>query len=259
MSTQLVERMAVEIDGQGDPVVMIHGLGGTSNFWTPVMPVLAGRVRAIRVDLPGSGRSPAGDGALSIQLFVDRIARMMRALGAARAHVAAHSMGTIVAAHLAQQHPGLVRSLLLLGALPAPPDGARTAIRQRAQKARSEGMAEIADQIVAAATSRDTRERNPLAVAFVRESLMRQPPEGYALSCEALADAAPADLARISTRTLLVTGDEDAIGTPSMSRAMAERLPAAAVDVLGRCGHWTAIERAEDVARAMKRFYFGNP
>lgn len=256
MGTQLIERMAVEIDGAGTPVVMIHGLGGTSNYWTPLMPALAGRARAIRFDLPGSGRSPA-EARLSIQLFVDRVARAMQALGAERAHVAAHSMGTIVAAHLAQQHPRLVGTLALLGALPAPPDGARSAILARARTARSEGMAGIADQIVAAALSRDTQESNPLAVAFVRESLMRQPAEGYALSCEALAEAAPADLSRVGARALLVTGDEDAIGPPSMSRAMAERLAGARVDVLPRCGHWTLTERCAEVARALRRFWFG--
>ena len=38
MSTSYVERIAVETDGSGDPVLMIHGLGGTSNVWTPVLP-----------------------------------------------------------------------------------------------------------------------------------------------------------------------------------------------------------------------------
>jgi hypothetical protein len=62
-------------------------------------------------------------------------------------------------------------------------------------KARDEGAAgmhEIALALVQAATSAETRQRAPLATAFVRESLMRQDPLGYARSCEALADAQPA-------------------------------------------------------------------
>ena len=128
MSTQIVERMAAEIAGSGEPVVLIHGLGGTSNVWTPVLPAFAARARVVRFDLPGSGRSPAG-GPISIQAFVDRIARAMRVLGTERAHVGGHSLGTIVAAHLAQQHPDLVRDLVLLGALPEPPEPARAALR----------------------------------------------------------------------------------------------------------------------------------
>ena len=59
MTTQMIERMAVELDGQGTPVVLVHGLGGTSNFYTPQAAALAERYWTIRPDLPGSGRSPA--------------------------------------------------------------------------------------------------------------------------------------------------------------------------------------------------------
>ena len=67
----LVERMAVEIEGEGEPVLMIHGLGGTSNTFTPVLAAFA-RHRTIRFDLPGSGRSHRVEGPLSLALFVDK-------------------------------------------------------------------------------------------------------------------------------------------------------------------------------------------
>lgn len=256
MSTQIVERMAAEIAGSGDPVVLIHGLGGTSNTWTPVLPAFAARARVIRFDLPGSGRSPAG-GPLSIQAFVDRIARAMRVLGAERARVGGHSLGTIVAAHLAQQHPDLVRDLVLLGALPEPPEPARIGLKARAAKVRAEGMAAIVDPLVEAAVSRDSREKNPLAVAYVRESVMRQDAEGYAATCEALSEARAADFARVGKKALLVTGEDDAIGTPAMSRDIASRLPGSHAEILPRTGHWTPIERPVEVARAMAQFWFG--
>ena len=41
MVTQVVERIAFEVDGEGDPVLLIHGLGGSSNVWTPIMITLA--------------------------------------------------------------------------------------------------------------------------------------------------------------------------------------------------------------------------
>jgi 3-oxoadipate enol-lactonase len=235
MTTSIVERMAVEVDGSGEAVVMVHGLGGTSNTFTPQMEV-AGRLRTIRPDLPGSGRSPA-NGSISIQGFVDRVVAAARTLGVERAHFVGHSMGTIVCCHIAVQHPGLVRSLALLGPVLTPPDFVRKALRERAQKARAEGMAPIAD--------------------FVRESVMRQDAEGYARSCEALASAEPADIGRIKCKALLITGDEDAIAPPSGMRAMAERMEAAQTMVLGRCGHWTGIERTRDVNAALRSFYFG--
>ena len=147
------------------------------------------------MDLPGSGRShaAASAGPLSIARWVDAMQAVCARLGIARAHWLGHSMGTIVCQHLAVAQPKLVRSLALFGPLLAPPDAARAAIRARAMKARDEGAAgmhEIALALVQAATSAETRQRSPLATAFVRESLMRQDPLGYARSCEALADAA---------------------------------------------------------------------
>ena len=210
----------------------------------------------MRPDLPGSGRSPAREG-LSIRLFVEAIARVARALEIERAHVIGHSLGSIVAQHLALQEPKLVRSLALLGPLLAPPDAGRQGLRDRAKKARAEGMAGIAEQILQAATATDTRNNQPVAVALVRELVMRQDPEGYARSCEALAAAEAADIARIACPTLLVTGEEDAVGTPSGARAMAERIPGARLVILPRCGHWTTLERPVELSAALKDFYAG--
>jgi pimeloyl-ACP methyl ester carboxylesterase len=255
MSTQIVERMAVEIDGEGDAVILLHGLGGSSNTFTPQMPTLRG-LRAIRPDFPGSGRSAAG-GTLSIQGFVDAVVRMARVLGVERAHLVGHSMGTIVCQHLATQQPRLARSLLLLGPLAAPPDAARQGLRERAAKARAEGMADIADAVVQAATSADTRAQNAVAAALVREMLMRQDAEGYARTCEALAGAQAADPAAIKCPTLLVAGDEDVVAPASGARAMAERIEGAQIVVLNRCGHWLTFERAREVSEAMRSFYSG--
>jgi pimeloyl-ACP methyl ester carboxylesterase len=256
MSSQVIDRMAVEVDGQGDAVLCIHGLGATSNFYTPTCYALAGRYRLVRPDLPGLGRSPTRDG-LSIALFAQAMVRVVRALGLDRVHVIGHSLGSVIAQHLALQEPKLVRSLALLGPLQAPPEPARQALRARAQKVRAEGMAEIADQVLQATTSADTRNNQSVAAALVRELLMRQDPEGYAQSCEALAAAEPAEIAHIACPTLLVTGEEDPIGTPSGTRMMAERIPGARVVILPRAGHWTTLERPAECAVALKEFYAG--
>lgn len=249
-----VERIAVEVEGEGDPVVMIHGLGGTSNVWTPLLPAFS-RHKRIRFDLPGSGRSARFEGALSVELFVEKTLLVMEKAGVRSAHVVAHSMGTIVAAHLAAAEPSRVLSLALFGPLLAPPDQARTAIRGRAVKAREGDMQPIADALVQGSTSSETKQRRPAAVAFVRESLMRQDPDGYARSCEALAGMQAADTARIACPALLVTGDEDAVAPPSSVRAMADRIKGSRVEVLRGCGHWTPVEKPEECISILHRFY----
>ncbi|TWO71140.1 alpha/beta fold hydrolase [Caenimonas sedimenti] len=259
MTLHIIDRMAVEDEGEGDAVVCLHGLGGTSNTWTPVMQALAG-YRVIRPDLPGSGRSAAAGGTLTIEKLVEAVLAVCARLNVSRAHFLGHSMGTIVCQHLAAAQPRLVRSLALFGPLIAPPETARGNIRTRAEKARNEGvrgMHEIALALVNASISADTRQRLPVPTAFVRESLTRQDPEGYARSCEALAAAPAAAVERIEAPVLLMTGDEDVVAPPQSVRAMAERLTGAKsvrTVVLPRCGHWTPVERAEDCVRELKSF-----
>jgi pimeloyl-ACP methyl ester carboxylesterase len=262
MAFHWVDRMAVEEDGEGPAVVCVHGLGGTSNTWTPVMAALA-RHRVVRVDLPGSGRSQRVEGELSIQRYVDALLETCQRLDIARAHWLGHSMGTIVCQHVAAAHPKRVASVALFGPLIAPADAARTAMKARAARARggAAAMQEITEGLLDAALSADTRQRQPLAVALVRESLLRQDAEGYARSCEALASAPAAAVESIEAPVLLVTGDEDGVAPPQAVRAMAERFHRARstrVVVLPKCGHWTPVERAEDCQRELREFLSAN-
>ena len=259
MGLTFIERCAVEDEGEGLAVVCVHGLGGSANTFTPLLPAL-GRHRVVRIELPGSARSFRAEGPLSIARFADLVQSACARLNITRAHFVGHSMGTIVLQHVAVAQPKLVASLALFGPLIVPPDAARSAIRARGEKAQAEGasgMHEIALALLNASISADTRARLPLAVAFVRESLTRQDPDGYARSCLALADAPAAAVEQIEAPVLLVTGDEDAVAPPQAVRSMAEKLYRARsmrVVVLPKCGHWTPVERAEECARELRGF-----
>jgi pimeloyl-ACP methyl ester carboxylesterase len=260
MATTQVQGLFIEVEGDGTPVVCIHGLGGSSNNWTPVMAAFEGR-RVIRIDLPGSARSPLPSQKLSIDVYVDVIASVLVELKAEQSDVVAHSMGTVVAQHLAIRHPRLVKSLALFGPLLAPPDAGRDGMRQRAALAREKGIPgvqDIADAIVKGATSDETKAQRPVAVALVRESVMRQSPEGYAQSCEALAGAQAAEVEQIKVPTLLVTGDQDGVGKPEAVKAMGDRIAGSKVVVLSGCGHWTTFEKPQESAAELKSFYSAN-
>jgi len=127
-------RFVEEFGGRGETLLLVHGLGGTTNTWYPQAQVLKRDFRLLAYDLAGSGRSPAGDG-ISIESHVDDLSAVIGDRGGGRVHLAGHSLGTIVCQHFA---------------------------------------AKFADQVASLA-----------AAAFVRESVMAQPAEGYARNCEA--------------------------------------------------------------------------
>ena len=247
-------RFVEGLGGKGDVLVLVHGLGGSTNTWHPQAQVLKRDLRLVAYDLAGSARTPVRDG-LSVASHVDDLLEVVEAAGGGRVHLAGHSLGTIICQHFAARYPERVASLALIGPFPEPPEPARAALRDRAAKARAEGMRGIADAIVAAGTADDTKVNQPAAAAFVRESVMAQPPEGYARNCEALAEARSADLSRIACPTLLITGDQDRTAPPDVGRAMASAIRGADLQVLTACGHWATVERAKQVNYALTVFY----
>ncbi|HEU0221505.1 MAG TPA: alpha/beta fold hydrolase [Paracoccaceae bacterium] len=233
--------MVVESEGEGPPVLLIHGLGGTSNTWQPLLPWLRG-FRLIRPDLPGAGRSPDPQAPLTVALLCETLLAALPHLGIEQAHVVGHSLGALLAQHLAAAAPARVLSLALFGPILTPGDAARERLRARAAMARREGMAAVADQLASALHA----DAHPAAHAFVRESHMRQDPEGFARSCEALAAAEAADHRLIACPTLIVTGEDDAIAPPSAAYQLADRIAGARVATLARCGHWTPVEKPKE-------------
>ena len=247
--------LAVEIHGKGDAILMVHGLGGTSNTWHAQRTMLAQNFQVICPDLEGSGRSPL-DGTLSITSFVADMVGVLNALEIESAHAVGHSMGTIVCQHLAAAHASRIKSLALVGPLAEPPPAARAALTERAKLARSEGLVPIADALVQASISVASRTANPTVAAFVREILMRQPAEGYARTCEALAAATAAKPEAIRCPTVLITGDEDGVGPPHATAQLARAIAGARAVIFPSTGHWTPVEKPTEVNRTLLDFYF---
>lgn len=264
MSIAWVDRMAVDVRGEGsDTLVFIHGLGGSMNAWTPLLPALT-RHRCVRPELPGAGRSrkayALGEGTphrgqLSVVTHVQAVLRVCESLGIARAHFVGHSFGTIIALHLAERAPEKVKGLVLFGAMAEPVPAQRENMRARAATAREQGMFDIAEGISEFALSPSTRQSQPVTVAYVRDSIAAQDAEGFARNCIALAEAHSARLELIRCPTLIVNGDEDQVTPLSGARRLAERLGTPGrVEVLGRCGHWPTLERPAESQRALREF-----
>jgi 3-oxoadipate enol-lactonase len=245
--------MTLDVEGVGAPVFFVHGLGGSSNTFQPLMGPL-GRYRLIRPDLAGSARSKLSHEKLSVALLVKHLVEAISALGATPLHLVGHSLGTHLCQHIAAQIPAKILSMTLFAPIYEPGDAARVRLRERAVLARDQGMSVIADAMIGAALSSDTKANNPVAVAFVRESHMRQTAEGFAQSCEALAETHAADVSQIKCPALIVTGDEDGVAPPSAALLLAEKIPGAKSKILDRCGHWTPIERPKECAILLSDF-----
>ncbi|OBT70787.1 hypothetical protein VF21_10087 [Pseudogymnoascus sp. 05NY08] len=244
---------------QGPPVIFIHGLGGTSEYYTPLISVLGlADAHSIHLlDLEGHGLSPTSAAStVSISSYAADYAALAELKNIRGATVIAHSMGCHVALTLTLNRPELVSKLVLIGPPPSPvPEPTRVGSIARAAIVRSSGMTTIVDAVVTAGTSTISKAHNPLAIAAVRMSLLGQDPEGYAKGCTALAGSSePIAVKDVKVPILIVTGDEDKVSPPQVCEKLAAKVDGAKVQVLSNVGHWHVFEDVNGVAAAVKSF-----
>lgn len=108
-----------EEQGQGIPLVLLHGLGESVEFWEYQIPVLSKKYRVIAIDLPGFGHSTRRGKAYSIVSMAHEIWRLLETLGINKFHLLGHSMGGAVAQQLTLEHKTAVIKLLLANTVPA--------------------------------------------------------------------------------------------------------------------------------------------
>jgi pimeloyl-ACP methyl ester carboxylesterase len=241
----------------GEPIIYVHGLGGTSEYWQPLISTLHldSTYKNVLFDLEGHGLSPTA--ATSIVTISSYAADLERIL-TKPSIVIAHSMGCLVAIAFASSHPELVKKLILLGPPPnpLPQAGSENSIK-RAAAVREKGMLHsgVAAAVANDGTSKKTKENTPLALSAVRQFLLSQDPEGYAKGCTALAGATETlDVSKLQMPVLIVTGDEDGVCKPKNAEIYKTKLKDCKVVVLEGVGHWHVTEDVKGVSAAVKAF-----
>jgi 3-oxoadipate enol-lactonase len=247
-----------ESQGEGPPIVFVHGLGGTSNAWHAQRVTLSRYFRVITFDLSGSGRSDKTKKQYSIDGWADDIAGLIDHLKLDSAVVVGHSMGTVIVQKFAAKYPQKTKAIVLAGALVELGPPGKEAFTKRAETVEKEGMIGVADAVLGGALSPGTRERNPALTGMVREMLLSNEPTCYAGHCRALiSGSAKADQAKISCPTLLVVGDQDPVTPLSLQRQIAGAIANSRVRIIPNTAHLTMLETPEAFNVVLLEFLAG--
>jgi pimeloyl-ACP methyl ester carboxylesterase len=222
-------------EGSGEPVVLLHGLSGSSGWWRRNVPSLSARREVVAVDLVGFGRTRRYPASLPLPLPFDEIAALL-----ARwiddsfdrpVHLVGHSMGGQIAAHLAAARPELVRSLTLVSATGIP--------------FRLDPRAHLA---ALRFPSRDLFAFLPVLAL----DLLRAGPFSIALaSARLLRDDAREALRAVRAPTMLAWGESDALVPVDYAQEILSLLPEARLEVIPRSSHVPMWENAGEFNRIL--------
>jgi pimeloyl-ACP methyl ester carboxylesterase len=188
-----------EEHGCGEPLVLLHGGLGTGETFAPILPALAESRRIFLVDLQGHGRTADIDRPLRPELLADDIAALIKHLDLPRADLMGYSLGADVALRTAIQHPDLVRRLVVVST-PTKRDGWHPEV----VAAMGQMSAEAAEMM----------KQSPVYEAYAR--LAPRPQDwqmlvGKTAELKKLDYDWTAEIAAVTSPTLLVFGDTDAV------------------------------------------------
>ncbi|MEU8804196.1 alpha/beta fold hydrolase [Spirillospora sp. NPDC048819] len=235
------------------PLVLLHPLGVDHRFWNRVVEALPGHVGEVVVpDLLGHGSAPLPPQSATIDDFADAVEAGIDRHG--QVHLVGVSLGGLVAQVLAARRPDLVKRLVVADTVAVYPDAMRAMWRDRAATVRREGIEAFVEPTEALWFSQAFRRDEADAVARVRRVLLDGDPEGYARTCEALADADTTDAVRsVAAPVLVACGEDDAPPFLQATQWFSTALPAVTVAWLPG-GHATAYEHPKSFADAVADF-----
>ncbi|MFO1327398.1 MAG: alpha/beta hydrolase [Rubrivivax sp.] len=240
-------RLYVQVQGEGPPLLLLHGAGSNAATWWQQLPAFAARHRCITMDLRCFGRSPAPMDELRHEHFVADVLAVLDHLGVDRVALVGQSLGGMVALRLALQHPQRVSAFVACDSpLGLDHAGIRDALDRRARHADAQ-----------------TLEQRALGAWFLQRH-----PEGAALYAQInafnpgthsvsaadwkaamarLMDPAqllPMDALRgLRGPVLWLVGAQDPLVPVQAMRDAQARVPGSELAVVADCGHSTYFEK----------------
>lgn len=250
-------KLHIEIIGAGPDLALIHGWGMHGGVWDGVRDVLAQRFRLHIVDLPGYGASPAIESGT-----LENLVRTVAEILPDKAHVCGWSLGGQVALEMARLFPERLASLVLVGTTPCftarkdwPSAVPREVLLEFAAALETDYEGTLKRFLALQARGDDEVK---VVLKHLRDGLFAKGHPDVAVLRAGLAILLESDLresvATIKTPTLLLHGERDMLTPVAAARWLAERMPAAHLEVIAGAAHAPFLSHPEKFTEMMTGF-----
>ncbi|MER2059082.1 MAG: 2-succinyl-6-hydroxy-2,4-cyclohexadiene-1-carboxylate synthase [Niallia sp.] len=210
----------ITINGEGEPLLLLHGFTGDSGTWLPFIPVWKKNYKVITVDIVGHGKtdSPEDVADFSMKESMDHLKEIIDSLRISPVHLLGYSMGGRLALAYCIEYPETVKKLILESASP----GLKTEEEQRQRRIQDEklgdsileqGIINFVDKWEKIPLFKSQERLDSTVKQTIRNQRLANNPIGLAYSLKGMGTGAQSSywsqISKIKTDTLLLTGELD--------------------------------------------------
>lgn len=262
------DRAAYLDEGDGEVLLLIHGMGGSSNSWQAIIPALSKKYRVIAPDLLGHGQSAKPRGDYSLGAFAVWLRDLLDALGIPRATVVGHSLGGGIAMQFSHQHRDYCERLILISSGGLGDEVSRT-LRLVSLPGSAAMLQLVSSKPVIKArkaiSALKSDDRNALRLAEHWESHAalgnRENRQAFLRTLRAVVDGrgqAVCALNRLHFNAgrpvMIITGDRDRVIPVAHAVAAHQAMPHSRLHIIPGVSHHPQTEQTEIVARLIDEF-----
>lgn len=246
-----------DVSGQGDPLVLIHGVGLDKGMWCHQVDALAQHFQVITYDMLGHGSStkPAADA--SLNCYANQLDELLQHLNISSCRLIGFSMGGLVARAFALKYSAKLDALVILNSVFKRTTEQRVRVIERAQQAAEQGPDANVEEALLRWFSDDYRAAHPEQINAIHQQLIDNDPQGYVTTYQLFATQdcfGESQLDQIKVPTLVVTGELDPGSTPEMAEQLASRIPDAQCVILKGQRHMMPMESPDRVNQLLLEF-----
>jgi pimeloyl-ACP methyl ester carboxylesterase len=253
------QRLYYEVHGEGEPMLLVMGLGTDHFGWLPQLRAWSEKYRTILFDNRDVGQSSYADGPYEIADMAADTLGLADALDLDSFHLVGMSMGGAIAQQAALAAPERIRTLTLIVSFGGYGRWGRERARTRLASLGRLSFEELTDELLQLSLSEQFFEQQPEMVAYVRQAILDNP---HRQSIEAFCRQAAASsrhdvrdrLHELDLPTHVIGAECDLMGPVWKSRELAELIPGAKLTVYEGAGHALTLERTDEFARAVLDF-----
>jgi pimeloyl-ACP methyl ester carboxylesterase len=252
-------RLHYEVSGprDGEPLLLVQGLGADARGWIRQRRALSGRYRCIVFDNRGAGRSDHPEGPYDLEVMALDALSVLDAVGVERAHVLGASMGGVIAQIVGVRHPERTRSLVLACTAARHHQWRRELLAEWADVASRKGMGALAQQAVRWLIGPRSLRRFWPAVGLIGPLAMTGSAEPFVAQVQAILamdDSLRPELCSVAVPTLALVGSQDILTPMGDSEEIAELVPGAELAVIRGAAHGFMLEHGAAFNRTVLGF-----